>query len=126
MAGQIFEQRKAPLVAGVVIMAFALVPALPKVPFLLIGGMFFAVGWALRKQPTKAEREAATKTAASQAALPSDVAAPRDAALDALALDPLELAIGFGLVPMVDDQAGGTLLQRVGTIRRQIAFFFEA
>src|SRR5439155_12599880 len=44
----------------------------------------------------------------------------RDAALDALALDPLELAIGFGLVPLVD--AGtGTLLQRVGSIRRQIA-----
>jgi flagellar biosynthesis protein FlhA len=121
VAGQILEQRKAPLVAGVVIMAFALVPALPKVPFLLIGGLFFAVGWTLRKQPTKAEREAAA--AAAPALLPGagEPATPRDAALDALALDPLELAIGFGLVPMVDEQAGGTLLQRVGTIRRQIA-----
>jgi flagellar biosynthesis protein FlhA len=120
VAGQILEQRKAPLVAGVVIMAFALVPALPKVPFLVIGGLFFAVGWALRKAPTKAER--AAEAAASQAALPpGELPAPRDAALDALTLDPLELAIGFGLVPMVDQQAGGTLLQRVGTIRRQIA-----
>jgi flagellar biosynthesis protein FlhA len=120
VAGQILEQRKAPLVAGVVIMAFALVPALPKIPFLVIGGLFFAVGWSLRKQPNKAQREAAAKAApATQGELPA--AAPRDAALDALALDPLELAIGFGLVPMVDQQAGGTLLQRVGTIRRQIA-----
>ena len=38
VAGQILEQRKAPLVAGVVIMCFALVPALPKLPFLVIGG----------------------------------------------------------------------------------------
>ena len=121
ISGQILEQRKAPLVAGVVIMAFALVPALPKIPFLVIGGLFFAVGWSLRKVPNKAEREQATKTAATQAALPGELPAPRDAALDALALDPLELAIGFGLVPMVDQQAGGTLLQRVGTIRRQIA-----
>jgi flagellar biosynthesis protein FlhA len=119
VADQILDQRKAPLVAGVVIMAFAIVPALPKIPFLVIGGLFFAVGWALRKQPNKAERAAAAAApATAQGELP---AAPRDAALDALALDPLELAIGFGLVPMVDQNAGGTLLQRVGTIRRQIA-----
>jgi flagellar biosynthesis protein FlhA len=119
VADQILDQRKAPLVAGVVIMAFALVPALPKIPFLIIGGLFFAVGWALRKQPNKAERAAAAAApSATQSELP---AAPRDAALDALALDPLELAIGFGLVPMVDQNTGGTLLQRVGTIRRQIA-----
>ncbi len=117
---QILDQRKAPLVAGVVIMAFAVVPALPKIPFLVIGGLFFAVGWSLRKVPNKAERELAAKTAPAATGA-GELPAPRDAALDALALDPLELAIGFGLVPMVDQQAGGTLLQRVGTIRRQIA-----
>jgi len=121
VAGQLLGQRKAPLVAGVVIMAFALVPGLPKVPFLLIGALFFAVGWALRKEPNRAERETAAAAAAAAPAAHGELPAPRDAALDALALDPLELAIGFGLVPMVDQQAGGTLLQRVGTIRRQIA-----
>ncbi len=121
VANQILEQRKAPLVAGVVIMAFALVPALPKIPFLIIGGLFFAVGWSLRNAPTKAERAAAEAASAATAAATGALPAPRDAALDALTLDPLELAIGFGLVPMVDQQAGGTLLQRVGTIRRQIA-----
>jgi flagellar biosynthesis protein FlhA len=121
ISGQILEQRKAPLVAGVVIMAFAIVPALPKIPFLVIGGLFFAVGWSLRKVPNKAARAEAAKAAPAAAAAAGELPAPRDAALDALALDPLELAIGFGLVPMVDQQAGGTLLQRVGTIRRQIA-----
>jgi flagellar biosynthesis protein FlhA len=124
VASQLLEQRKAPLVAGAVIMSFALLPALPKIPFLLIGGMFFAVGWTLKDKPNKAQREAAQKAAAAElpAAPVEGPAGPaRDAALDALALDPLELAIGFGLVPLVDAGSGGTLLQRVGTIRRQIA-----
>src|SRR5688572_5552368 len=126
VADQILDQRKAPLVAGAVIMAFALVPALPKVPFVLIGGLFFAVGWALRNTPNKAEREAAAAAEAKAGVGGADQpATPRDAALDALALDPLELAIGFGLVPLVDDDpqrgTGGTLLARVRTIRRQIA-----
>jgi flagellar biosynthesis protein FlhA len=46
---------------------------------------------------------------------------PRDQAVDALQIDPLELAIGFGLVPLVDQSAGGSLLSRVTAIRRQIA-----
>ena len=121
VAGQILEQRKAPLVAGAVVMSFALLPALPKVPFLLIGGVFFAVGWARKDLPTKAQREAAAAAAPVATPPTGELGAGRDAALEALALDPLELAIGFGLVPMVDQSAGGTLLARVGTIRRQIA-----
>jgi flagellar biosynthesis protein FlhA len=121
---QILDQRKAPLVAGVMVMLFGLVPGLPKLPFLLIGAVFFAVGWSLRNKPSSRQQDVLDKQTAATAiadAGQAQLAAPRDAALDALALDPLELAIGFGLVPMVDAQAGGTLLARVGTIRRQIA-----
>ena len=39
-----------------------------------------------------------------------------------LPLDPLELSIGFGLVPLVDRRnGGGSLVSRVSAIRRQIA-----
>jgi flagellar biosynthesis protein FlhA len=121
VVGQLLDQRKAPLVAGAVVMAFGLVPGLPKLPFFMIGGLFFAVGWSLKDQPSSQELAAQQAAQAAAPAAAEPPAAPRDAALDALALDPLELAIGFGLVPLVDQQAGGTLLARVGTIRRQIA-----
>jgi flagellar biosynthesis protein FlhA len=115
---QLMSQKKAPLVAGAVICAFALVPGLPKLPFLVIGGAFFLIGRALKDRPTPAEAEA-TAEAERQAALPAPT--PRDQAIEALGIDPLELCIGFGLVPLVDGEGGGSLLQRVGAVRRQIA-----
>jgi flagellar biosynthesis protein FlhA len=122
IAGQVFQQRKAPMVAGVVICLFALVPGLPKLPFILIGGIFAAIGWMMREggpleHGLTGKPPEALETEQPMAELP----APADAALGALQIDPLELAIGFGLVPMVDEGAGGSLLSRVGVIRRQIA-----
>src|SRR3954464_11509240 len=76
VARQILDQRKAPLVAGTVICAFALVPGLPKIPFLLIGGAFFAIGWSLRGVPTRAEQEAASEARAA-AAGPAELPQPR-------------------------------------------------
>jgi flagellar biosynthesis protein FlhA len=115
IAHQILGQRRAPMVAGVVVCCFALVPGLPKIPFLLIGGIFVAIGYAIRDGALLGPEPAAA--AEPVAAL----AAPEDAAVDALPIDPLELAIGFGLVPLVDAGAGGSLLARVKVIRRQIA-----
>jgi len=121
VAGQLMKQRKAPMVAGVVICAFALVPGLPKLPFLVVGALFILVGRMLKTD----EQEAADQAIADeqQAALPA-VGGPMssgDQAREALQIDPLELAIGFGLVNLVDASAGGSLLSRVSAVRRQIA-----
>jgi flagellar biosynthesis protein FlhA len=118
VAKQIAGQRKAPLVAGVVICLFALVPGLPKLPFLIIGGLFFLAGRAIGS--VMDEREEAKAAEAAQAALPVPTT-PRDQALEALSIDPVELAVGFGLVPLVDGGANGSLLSRVGAVRRQVA-----
>ncbi len=50
ISNQILKQRKAPLVAGGAILAFALVPGLPKIPFIVIGGLLFFIGWQLRRE----------------------------------------------------------------------------
>src|SRR5919199_615319 len=48
IADQIMSQKKAPLVAGAGVCAVPPVPGLPKLPFLVIGGGFVAIGWALK------------------------------------------------------------------------------
>jgi flagellar biosynthesis protein FlhA len=112
IASQILGQRKAPMVAAGAICLFALIPGLPKIPFLLVGAMFGAVGWSLRKSPAE---ESETKELAPPAKTPGEEA------LERIGVDALELAIGFGLVPHVDGSSGGSLVRRVSTIRRQLA-----
>ncbi|MGZ4200714.1 MAG: flagellar biosynthesis protein FlhA [Thermoleophilaceae bacterium] len=118
IAAQLTGQRKAPLIAGVAMWVLALVPGLPKIPFLVIGTLFFFIGRAIKDKPSA---ELLAAEAAEQQAAQQALPAPTDAALEALQVDALELAIGFGLVPLVDQSAGGSLLARVKTIRRQIA-----
>ncbi len=118
IVGQLIAQPRAPMMAGGLIVVMGLVPGLPKLPFFIVGGIVFLIGRTLKGQA--ADRALQTKAQAAldtQAALP----APGDAAVGALGVDPLELAIGFGLVPLVDTQSGGALLARVGVVRRQLA-----
>ncbi len=116
IAGQILSQRKAPLVAAAAIGGFALIPGLPKLPFLIIAVIFGAVGWGVRKgiPGLTGPREEPGEGAA---ALP----APGGERGPEVGVDALELAIGFGLVPLVDGGPGNSLLRRVSMVRRQIA-----
>jgi flagellar biosynthesis protein FlhA len=116
ISAQILRQPRAPMIAGGIIAAMGLVPGMPIIPFVTIGAIFFLLG---RAMVAHAKTTAATK--AAQEALPAPAASPGDAAVGALQIDPLELTIGFGLVPMVDAKSGGSLLGRVGVVRRQIA-----
>jgi flagellar biosynthesis protein FlhA len=119
ISGEVLREPRAPLIAGASIAALALVPGLPKLPFLIVGGVVFAFGRASKgrlaaeaeRKQEEARRE--QELAASQPAL--------ELSPGSLAIDPLELSIGFGLVPLVDERTGGSLLARIGVVRRQIA-----
>jgi len=114
IASQILAQHRAPMVAAVAVCLFGLIPGLPTLPFLLIGGILGAIAWAVRRGGMQ---EAAESEPKAKAALP----APADETMAQLSVDPLELAIGFGLVPQVENGSGGSLVRRVSTIRRQLA-----
>jgi flagellar biosynthesis protein FlhA len=116
IANQILSQRRAPMVAAGAIGLFALIPGLPKLPFLLIAAIFGAIAWVVRNGMPEAQEAAAAQAKAKAAELAAPAASPEP--LSEVGVDALELAIGFGLVPLVN---GGALLRRVSMIRRQIA-----
>src|ERR1019366_8459036 len=113
IAGQILAQRKAPLVAAGAIGGFALIPGLPKLPFIIIAAIFGAVGWAVRDGLPGGKAKEAEDAAAAKAARPP----PGQEPMGEVGIDALELAIGFGLVPLVDGGSGGSLLRRGRMIR---------
>jgi flagellar biosynthesis protein FlhA len=115
IANQILSQRKAPLVAAAAIGGFALIPGLPKLPFLIIGAIFGAIAWGVRNGMPGVQEKLA---AAAAPLLPAAGGEP----MGEVGIDALELAIGFGLVPLVEGGgSASSLLRRVSMIRRQIA-----
>jgi flagellar biosynthesis protein FlhA len=107
VAAQLLAQSKPLAVAAGVLTLLALIPGLPKLPFLLVASLLGAAAYA--------NRGAATKPVAADEPAPSI-----DAVDAAAAIDPLSVEVGYALVSLVDEKQGGTLLNRVRAIRRQI------
>jgi flagellar biosynthesis protein FlhA len=113
---QLTRNPKPLLLASGVLLAFFLIPGLPKVPVLLMSALSFIVALNLQRGADAAAR-------AALAAPPPKEEAPKgpENVLPLLTIDPLELGIGYALVPLVDAAQGGDLLARVQSIRRQMA-----
>jgi flagellar biosynthesis protein FlhA len=118
LLGQILVRAKPLFIAAVLLIVFGLIPGLPHVPFLLIGAAIGVMGYimasAQRQAQARAEQEAAKPRTPAQAATPDQV-------MPLLRVDPVEFEIGYGLMPLVDPEQGGDLLDRVAAIRRQLA-----
>lgn len=112
---QLLAQPRAVAIAAGMLVLFGMVPGLPKVPFFLIAAAAGALSYAM----TGAERARAKAEEEAEKAPP----APKqpENVMSLLAVDPLELEIGYGLVPLADESEGGNLLERVTMVRRQVA-----
>ncbi|NLG18282.1 MAG: flagellar biosynthesis protein FlhA [Fibrobacter sp.] len=110
---QLFSRPKVLGVAGGLMLFFALIPGFPKVPFIFLGLSILTATY-LGSQRVKEEAKA--KDA------PASVPKPKEERVeDFLHVDPMELEIGYGLIPLVDVKQGGDLLDRITMIRRQLA-----
>jgi flagellar biosynthesis protein FlhA len=118
---QIFSQRKALDLAGGALTLLGLIPGLPTLPFVLLGGLTFAGGRVLGRKVAEVEAAREAEEEAAVAATEEPETSDRPRGEDLFVMDRLELEIGYGLIGLVDESRGGDLLQRIGNIRRQIS-----
>ena len=104
-----------------VLLVFALVPGLPGIPFLVLSILLFLVSRLSAKNEEEDEKSG-KKNAKGKSAGKSTATADTPEEVQALLpLDTLELEVGYGLIPLVDEEQSGNLLARIRSIRRQFA-----
>jgi len=107
---QMLAQPRAIAIAAAVLLMFVLIPGLPKLPFIVAAATVGALAYAVRTS----RREPAEAPAGKPRTQTEDMMA-------LLAVDPVELEIGYGLIALADPGQGGDLLDRITAVRRQIA-----
>jgi flagellar biosynthesis protein FlhA len=117
IGAQIFQRPSSLWIASGLLTIMALIPGLPKLPFLLMAA---GLGYMAYRMP------APTAVAESDGAVPGkDSKAATGAQADNLAgllpIDDLSLEIGFQLIPLVDEKQGGQMLARVRALRKHLA-----
>ncbi|HEY3832695.1 MAG TPA: flagellar biosynthesis protein FlhA, partial [Acidimicrobiia bacterium] len=107
LLNQLTSHKRTLQIAGASVGALAIVPGLPKLPFLAIGLFFLFLA---SRIPSDAERQAAADEAAARAVQRSEPSGdtPEQIAHD-MRVEPLELEIAYDLIDLVDTARGGDL-----------------
>ena len=128
-------------IAAGMLLSLGLIPGLPTAPFvglaLLTGFLGYSVSREAELQSISAEEKAAmspTGQAPAGQAAPGAPSAPGAQAeapkaepvspedvMKLLTVEPMEAEIGYAIIPLIDPGQGGDMLERIGTIRKQMA-----
>ncbi|MCI7541365.1 MAG: flagellar biosynthesis protein FlhA [Veillonellaceae bacterium] len=120
MVSQLFRNDRIFFILSGVLAFFAIVPGLPGVPFFALAALCFFIGRALKASTQAAVAQEEAKPEAKAKAQKKKATSPENI-VSLLQVDPMELEIGYSLIPLVDTGQGGDLLDRIVMIRRQCA-----
>lgn len=105
-------------IAGVVLLFMAIIPGLPHVAFLILAAASLAAAYMLYKD----EKQQSIKQIQQEQQQVSEVENREpENVMNLISVEPMEVEIGYGLIPLADESSGGDLLQRITSVRRQCA-----
>ncbi len=115
--GQMSAAPRALGVTSALLFTMALLPGIPMLPFMLLGGTLAYTAFAAsQRQQQESDAADRVKVESEQAAAP--VEEPISAAL---AIDQLRLELGYGLLTLINDDSGFRLTDQIKALRRQLA-----
>nr|WP_232347773.1 flagellar biosynthesis protein FlhA [Gilliamella sp. M0364] len=117
MLKQLFNNPQVLILTAVVIGLLGLIPGMPNLVFLMFTAILSLISWWLSKQK-KLEKSVSTPQKNVAATKPSNVDASWS---DVNIEDILAMEVGYGLIPMVDQNQNGELLGRIRSLRKKFA-----
>ncbi len=115
IASQLTRHQGALWMASAILALLGLAPGFPMLPFMLLAGMLAIAAFLSRAAEERRRPPVAMVQTSPQAR-------PESAPIrDLLQVEPLEVEVGYALVPLVDEAQKGDLLQRIGLMRKQLA-----
>jgi flagellar biosynthesis protein FlhA len=115
IASQILMQPRAIGIAAAALFGFGMVPGLPALPFMFLSAVAGVIAYTVIQSRKARTKEEAAKAVSQAKTRPPERLAPLSP------VDTLSLEVGYGLIPLVDVEQDGELLNRIKAIRRQIA-----
>lgn len=116
LKNQMLSYPKIFMISGAILFIMGLVPSMPWYVLIPLGIAFMVSGYLLIKED---------KEKANIPEEPADAAQEKpqepENVMHLLNVEPLEVEIGYGLIPLADTAAGGDLLDRIAGVRRQEA-----
>ena len=119
---EMFSDPKVLSVVSGLLLSLGIVPGLPTVPFFIIGGILAFVSFTKSKEKSEKaveqEKQAQLETKKTKK---TKKKASKESVMQLLTIEPIEIEIGYRLVPLLEADQGGDLLERIAQIRRQTA-----
>ncbi|GAA0862775.1 flagellar biosynthesis protein FlhA [Paraclostridium tenue] len=116
---QLMSIPRAVLMAGIVLVLLGLLPGLPKLSFFTLGAGAIFIGYTLNKEEKSEENDVLHEI--EETPTPEESLENAEDVSTLINVEPIEVEIGYGIIPLADESNGGDLLQRIVSVRRQCA-----
>ena len=109
------------MMTGVVLVILGLMPGLPKMAFFTLAIMAIAIGRVLKNEKSNKEIEVEHSTKMGHQTTVVPPLSTIEEISNLINIEPIQVDIGYGLIPLADESKGGDLSQRITSTRRRCA-----